>query len=381
MKTKTFLLLLLLSASTFAFSQDRFTISILTCSPGREVYSVFGHSSMRVIDRQKGTDQVYNFGIFDFDTPNFAYKFLKGKLQYSLGIQQTPRFIQIYTSENRLVSEQVLDLTKEEEIVIVRRLNYLYLPGNRFYYYSFLNKNCSTELRDLLVNINVIHYGQEMSMSNRELINPYLNHIPWMRLGANMLMGTMMDRHSDDFQSMFLPDYLKSEVNQMTLNGNDIVQNESNLNPTPEDLGTSYQKIFSPLRVFSALFLILIFWRPKSVQIALCSLIGIVGLLLGLLWIFSGHPEIRNNLDILWCNPLYLLYIPLLIRNKKSKALAYTLFATLILTVIIWLSGVQQFDIAVIPLMLILGLINYKARTAPPTRHPAPNLRSVSGTT
>jgi len=368
LKIKTLLLFLFLTTGQLAISQDsvslskdRFTISILTCSPGTEVYSVFGHSSLRVIDRKNDTDQVYNFGIFDFDTPNFAYKFLKGKLQYSLGIQQTPRFIQIYTSENRLVSEQVLDLTEEEEIAIVRQLNYLYLPENRFYYYSFLNRNCSTELRDLLSEIQVHFSKDTLESSNRALLQPYLNRTPWLRLGVNMLLGKMMDSNSNRFQSAFLPISFEEEVDKALLHNSGIIIEENNLNALPEDLGTSYQKIFSPLKAFSALLIILLFWSPKPVKIALCLMVGVTGILLGLLWIFSGHPEIRNNLDILWCNPLYLLYIPMMLRNKVSKLLAYTLSGNLILTVVIWLTGIQHFDIAVIPLMGILGLVNYKS--------------------
>ncbi len=357
---------LAMSQDSVSLSKDRFTISVLTCSPGTEVYSVFGHSSIRVIDRQNNTDQVYNFGIFDFDTPNFAYKFLKGKLQYSLGIQQTPRFIQIYTSENRLVSEQVLNLTEEEEIAIVRRLNYLYLPENRFYYYSFLNRNCSTELRDLLSEIEVVFSKDTLESSNRALLQPYLNRTPWLRLGVNMLLGKTMDSNSNRFQSAFLPISFEEEVDKALLHNSGMVIAENNLNALPEDLGTSYQKTFSPLRVFSVLFFILLFWSPKPVKVIICLIVGIVGVLLGLLWIFSGHPEIRNNLDILWCNPLYLLYIPMIVRNKSSKLLTYLLSGSLALTVIIWLIGIQHFDIAVIPLISILGLLNYKSLV----RHP-----------
>lgn len=370
MKIKTLLLFLFLTTGELAMSQDslslskdRFTISVLTCSPGTEVYSVFGHSSLRVIDRQKDTDQVYNFGIFDFDTPNFAYKFLKGKLQYQLGIVSTPHFVQTYTSENRLVSEQVLELSEAEEIAIVRRLNYLYLPENRFYYYSFLNRNCSTELRDLLSEIEVTFSKDTLESSNRALLKPYLNRTPWLRLGVNMLLGKMMDRNSNRFQSTFLPISFEGEVDKALLHKKGIVTEENVLNSLPKELGTSYQKIFSPLKVFSALLLVLLFWSPKPVKIVLCLMVGATGILLGLLWIFSGHPEIRNNLDILWCNPLYLLYIPMMLRNKVSKLLTYTLSGSLILTVVIWLTGIQHFDIAVIPLIGILGLINYKSLT------------------
>ncbi len=160
----------------FLFSQSSYSgnhleISILTCSPGDEVYSVFGHSAIRIKDKDQSLDWVYNFGMFDFESPNFTFKFIRGKLKYYLGIQKTKDFLEQYTRQDRLVIEQKLNLSEKQKIQFITRLNFLYRPENRQYYYSFLKKNCSTEIRDLLSEIGVNFPKENLEVSYRQLIN------------------------------------------------------------------------------------------------------------------------------------------------------------------------------------------------------------------
>lgn len=360
-------LLAMLFACHFSFANDPIQISILTCSPGEEIYSVFGHSSVRVVDREKGSDLVYNFGIFDFDTPNFAYKFVKGKLKYQLGIQQIENFIRIYTSEGRWVTEQVLDLSETQERAIIDRLEYLYRPENRYYYYSFLEKDCSTELRDLLSFAGVDFSSEQLPVTSRDLINSYLEEKKWIRLGVNMIMGKVVDESFNRYQSMFLPDYLKQEVDSATTSGRSLVTFEQNLNAIPVENESGSIHLISPIYIFSLLLLISFFWFPTPAKIVFCTVVGLVGLLIAVLWMFSGHPELRNNLNILWCSPLYLLYIPSLLKNKPSQLLLWILLITLGISIFIWVLRYQVFDISIIPILIILGAINLKelTKTAP----------------
>jgi hypothetical protein len=111
-------LLTLISFSSNAQDSSRLRVSLLTCSPGEELYSIFGHSAIRIIDSNSVTDYVFNYGTFDFDDPNFYIKFVKGKLLYFISIERTNDFIEFYKYENRSVSEQVLSLSAEEKIAI-----------------------------------------------------------------------------------------------------------------------------------------------------------------------------------------------------------------------------------------------------------------------
>jgi hypothetical protein len=354
------ILLAILLISQLSYANDTIEISVLTCSVGQEVYSVFGHSAIRVVDKENNIDKVYNFGMFDFETPNFEYKYLKGKLKYHIGIQETEDFIRIYTSEKRLVTEQILNLNTQEKRNILNKLHFLYKPENRFYIYSFLEKNCSTELRDLLSHVGVNFQNQELKKSNRDLINSYLNEMPWLKLGINMVLGKSLDKNSTHSQSMFLPEFLKKEINASTLNGKKLVKSNENLNSIESKKVFNIQQIFSPLIIFSLLALFILFWFPTSIRIITSFSIGLIGLFILVLWIFSGHEEVKSNLNIIWCNPLYLFYIPLLIKNKTNKILSLTLMGTLGISVLIWIFNLQSFDISIFPILTILGILNFK---------------------
>ncbi|WP_211314466.1 Lnb N-terminal periplasmic domain-containing protein [Gelidibacter algens] len=354
------ILFFILLISQISFANDSVEISILTCSAGQEVYSVFGHSAIRVIDKEKNIDEVYNFGMFDFNAPNFEYKYLKGKLKYYIGIQETQDFIKNYTDENRVVSEQTLNLTLKEKRNLVSNLQLLYKPENRYYLYSFLDKNCSTEIRDLLSQIGINFKNQELKESNRDLISSYLKEMPWLKLGINLVLGKSLDRNSTRKQSMFLPDYLQKEIGASELNGKKLVKYNQNLNLVESKSQYSIQNIFSPILVFSLLTILFLFWFPSAVRIIVSLSIGITGLFVLALWLFSGHEEVKSNLNIIWCNPLYLLYIPLLIKNKTNKILSLTLIVSLSISALIWIFKVQVFDISMLPILTILGILNFK---------------------
>lgn len=354
------ILIIIFFISQACYANNTPEISILTCSPGDEVYSVFGHSAIRIKDKDRSLDLVYNFGMFDFESPNFTLKFIKGKLEYYLGIQKTTDFIEQYTNENRLVLEQKLRLTENEKNKLIAKLNFLYRPENRKYFYSFLEKNCSTEIRDILSEIGVNFSTEDLEKSNRALINSHLQKKLWLRFGTSLMLGRSLDNNSDKFQSTFLPIYLKEEIGNSNLNGRDLVKSEQTLNTIEKKNKSDLQVWLSPIVIFSFLFLLFLFWTSKPVELVVCFIIGIIGLVLSLMWLFSEHPEVRYNFNVIWRNPLYLVYIPLMIRNKSNIILPYVLMMTILSTFLIWIFEIQSFDIAIIPILLILGVLNYK---------------------
>ena len=131
--------MLFLETPIYASDYENSKISLITCSGGSELYSTFGHSALRVQDDSLAIDVIFNFGLFDFNTPNFYMKFLRGRLNYMLGIQTTSDFLWQYNYEGRGVVEQELFLTPSQKREIMDRLNFLYMPENRNYLYSFLH--------------------------------------------------------------------------------------------------------------------------------------------------------------------------------------------------------------------------------------------------
>lgn len=131
-----------------AQDSSRLRISLLTCTPGEELYSTFGHSALRVTDSNAVTDLVYNYGTFNFDDEGFYLKFARGKLLYYVSVELFRDFAANYQYENRGITEQVLNLSGEEKIRMRHFLEENLQPQNRYYKYDFFFDNCTTRLRE-----------------------------------------------------------------------------------------------------------------------------------------------------------------------------------------------------------------------------------------
>ena len=129
-------------------TNDSIRVSLVTCSPGTEVYEVYGHTALRIEIPSQGVDVAVNYGLFVFDAPNFVWKFIKGDTDYLVGMVNYPIFEREYTERGSSVTLQKLNLSEKEKVNLVDLLNKNLRPENRVYRYNFLYNNCSTKARD-----------------------------------------------------------------------------------------------------------------------------------------------------------------------------------------------------------------------------------------
>ena len=357
-------LLLCMSAPAGATGYENSKISLLTCSGGSEIYSTFGHSALRVIDDSLGIDIVFNFGLFDFNTPNFYTKFMRGKLNYLLGIQNTSDFLWQYSYEGRGVVEQELEFNPSVKNELMDRLNFLYKPENRYYLYSFLFKNCTTELRDLLRPYVSFPEGKE-ELNFRELINISVGNSKWTKTGINLILGSNLDRDISIWEGMFLPDKLYDGLKPVS-EGRVILPRSDN------SLSSSTPFLISPLFISILLFSLLLLSRffkvLKPVQIITLSLSALFGVVLVLIILLTDHIELYSNYNLLWCNPLYLVLLityPFARRIKKVfKILTILMMCFSLTAAIVWINGMQgflpEYIIIVISQIIMLGGLRYK---------------------
>ncbi len=192
-------------------------ISLLTCSSGEELYSTFGHSAIRVKDTTTGQDIVFNYGVFDFDTPHFYWKFVRGKLMYQLAIQSTYRFIRAYNYEGRSVKEEQFNLTRNEKAQLIRYLKKNYQPENRYYLYDFFYKNCSSIIWEVVkprINAELKFDSTAYKAKTfREMLHPPLEEMPWSEFGIDIALGLPADKKAGFIEQMFLPSYLSDNHN------------------------------------------------------------------------------------------------------------------------------------------------------------------------
>lgn len=127
-------ILLLAVAQATGQKRDSLIVSLVTAAPGNEVYELCGHSALRI--RSAEMDSVWNYGVFDFNKPNFVYRFVKGETDYMLAGYPFAWFMQEYAQAGREVREQELNLTQEESRRLLEMLRRESMPDRCTYRYN-----------------------------------------------------------------------------------------------------------------------------------------------------------------------------------------------------------------------------------------------------
>jgi hypothetical protein len=366
---KKFLLLatcyLLLANTSRAQDSSHIRISLLTCSPGEEVYSTFGHSALRVTDSIAKADIVFNYGTFDFDDPNFYGKFIRGKLLYYVSAEYYDSFKVDYQRDNRGIIEQVLNFSPEEKIIIEGALYDNLRDENKYYKYDFFFDNCTTRLRDIIVRYKhptpLLSEAMPQGTRFRQAIHEYLDsaHQYWSELFIDVCLGEHTDAVMTAQQSMFLPDNLMRSLAKDP----QLVLSTNNLFPTtPED--DSYSA-FTPTVLFSLLFgfiLVVGFYKNKVTNTflrifdgLLFFVTGLLGCMLFFMWFGTDHTLCKDNYNLLWALPTNLAVASFGIYRRKWMKV-YFGFLALGLTALLgaWFFLPQAMNNALIPIVLLL---------------------------
>ena len=367
-------LLLLPCGQTTANSNDSIRLSLLTCAPGEEIYSLFGHTAIRYENPSQGVDVVFNYGLFSFDTPNFIFRFSLGETDYQLGATNYSHFAGEYAFFGRSVWQQTLNLTNEEKIDLIRLLQENHRPENRVYRYNFFYDNCATRPRDKIeesIAGKVIYptEPQDGSRSFRDIVHQYCKEHPWARFGIDLCIGSEADQPITQRQMMFAPFYLMDAFAGAQIK-NDSIQRplteacELIVDATPEEDESGW--IPTPLQCALLLFILtagttIYGIRRRTglwgVDLLLFGAAGIVGCVLAFLALFSEHPAVSSNFLLLVFHPGQLLFLPYIIYcDRKGKICWYLTLNLVVLTLFIVLFPLipQRFDFAVVPLALCL---------------------------
>jgi putative flippase GtrA len=353
-------------------------VSIITIGPGEQLYDKFGHSAFRVKDVATGFDIVYNYGTYDFSTPNFYTKFARGKLLYQLSERNFYPFLESYKSQNRWVKEQILNLSYSEKESLFNYLQNNAKPENASYKYDFFFDNCATKIRDVLVEVlgSKINYTDsfiEEPYTFRQLIQKNVKANSWGSLGMDVAIGSVTDRKANAWQHQFLPNYVFEAAAVATIKKNNstipLVKKTKVLFENT-DSSTSKNFFTSPFFVFSILGLLILFFtykdyknnkRSRFLDSLLFFSTGLVGVILAILWFGTDHTATANNYNLLWAFPFTILFfIPIGKKAPKKWISRYLIFLLLLMSLLFihWLTGVQEFAVGFLPLFIAL-IIRY----------------------
>jgi len=355
------------------------SVTLLTISPGRDLYSTFGHTALWIQDPQLGIDNVYNYGTFDFGEPSlsgqlsFGIKFARGKLPYMLSVHGIDVLLYSSQRDNRSVIAQTLNLTDDQKNRLYAFLQNNYKPENRYYRYDFFYDNCTTRVRDALQSIcgDSLQFGKTIdSLTFRQWIDRYAGQLPYADFGMDLGLGVTVDQEATPYESMFLPDNLMKLTTQAT-----IIRNGR-----PEKFETENRILFQslPLREDSTSFTpTILFWLLFGLGIGLTlwqwrgtgrqfwvdaiffTIIGLLGWVLLLLWSATDHQATIRNWHLIWAWPVHVpVALWLLKKHKPHWLRIYFLvyLGVLLLTLVGWKLIPQELDYALIPLALLLAL-------------------------
>jgi hypothetical protein len=348
-------------------------ISAVTAGPGKELYEKFGHSAIRIKDPVLNLDLIYNYGVFDFNAPNFYSNFAEGKMYYLLARYDFKHFLASYKEDKRWLKQQVLNLNQVEKQQFFNYLENNARPENATYLYDPFFDNCATKIRDILKVIlkDVLVLNSDKIKNNktlRALMNEEIYWNTWGNFGINLIAGTILDKKRQQLEYTYLPDYIFKTFKNGKINRElqvlNLVKREDLLLDFNENNKTT--SLFSPLYVHILLLLIVIFItfkdvknnrRTKSVDFTLLFTTGLIGLILTYLWLFSSHSTAPKNFNILWAFlPNLCIAFFMLKKSTKKWLKKYILLLLILLSVIpvLWFAGTQIFPIAAVPLLLLL---------------------------
>jgi len=370
-------LIFLLSINALTPSNaQQYQVSLLTCDPGDQIYSSFGHSGIRVLELSSGRDIVYNYGTFDFGAPNFVLNFAGGRLDYYLSVSTFDRFLAEYEYFHRSVREQVLNLNEQQKFELIQFLETNYLPENRAYRYDFFFDNCATRVRDVISTVlgdQLVWHDEaqeNVDKSFRELIDEMVFYMPWSDLGIDLALGSRLERDATPYEEQFLPKYMEASFGRAEIQGDGPTRplvGESRVildfDAPEESLGA-----LNPYWIFWVIAIIFtgitfIGFKKKRLfvgfDVVFFGLLGIVGLVISFLWIYSEIPSTKWNWNLLWTFPGHLLLaIVLMKKTIQQWVIKYLLFALIMAdaAVVFWILGWQSFHPSIIPLLLVLIL-------------------------
>lgn len=375
-------LLSILATLLFLFSgakaqSDSINAYLLTCEPGKAIYELYGHTAIWIDDVTNGTDAVFNYGLFDFATPHFVWRFSLGKTDYILGATRLRHFLREYSERGSEVFAQPLNLTQDE----ARKLYALLIDNcrteNRVYRYNFLFNNCATMALDKIeesINGTVSYKEPHPQLTFRDILSEHTKVRPWSEFAVNLVIGAQGDSLVGYRQEAFAPLHLKELAADAVITDTAGIQRPFVLpairlvNPDHSvDFGKT---ILTPIQTMWIVFMLIFFvsligWYKSRtywlVDAILFGIQGLAGIIIALLFFFSEHPTTDSNWLVICLNPLPLILLPFFIKkSRKGKVSLFIISEALVCTAFLLFSPAipQLIDPA---MMIFIAALAFRA--------------------
>lgn len=358
-----------------AEESGKIEVSVLTCSPGQEVYSLYGHTAIRVQDGEDGTDLVFNYGIFDFNSEHFVWRFVLGRTDYMCMAMPYANFIREYSERGSNVVAQTLALTDDEALKVRDYLRRNILKENRVYRYNYLTNNCTTRVMDCIdacVEGTLVYSREGGSRTYRQIMHEYTASYPWVQDGEDLLLGSNVDTLLSPRATCFVPEYyfkaLSGAVVRKEFEDTRCLVRETVdvvvASPVRTHAGeefplspTEFGWLCFGVGIFimcAEYFSRRMFWL---LDVVLMLAHGLAGSLILFMFLFSEHPTLDSNWLVAVLNPLPLVALPFVVKAawNERRTLWHHFMAVWLAVFLLFIPWMpQQMGMLVVPVLATL---------------------------
>lgn len=305
---------------------DGYRVSVLTMGPGDQFVSRFGHDAL-LVERGGLPSLVYNFGTYT-EQAIAAHHVLGGTLLYYLSVEYLQRTVREYRSQNRTITQQVLNLDQPTAEKLARALSLNSEPANTTYHYDFARDNCTTRVRDALDRALGGALAAELRGAShytyRDHALRFTAGSPLLGLVVDVGLGKNADQPLSAWDDAFLPDRLAYYLRQVRVTdaagSHPLVAREATLFAAKREPVPARPPVRAPFYALASSTLGMLFARAGR-RPALRRLLGLYGVAVGgvvgalgsfVLLLLATHVHVTShaNFNALVCPAWALLLVP-----------------------------------------------------------------------
>ncbi|MDB4497791.1 DUF4105 domain-containing protein [Gammaproteobacteria bacterium] len=350
------------------------SVSLLTCTPGHKIYNLFGHTAIEVQDSSLNVDYVFHYGVFNMYQESFIANFVAGKTDYEIGYKSRRSFTPEYKKRNSIIYQQVINISQQQCQALIDSLFENYKPQNRIYRYNFILDNCATRPFNIIKHFageQLKFEWEECHLTYRNIIHEFVGTNNWTQFGIDLVIGSCADTTITQEATLAFPTYLHQAMKQgKFLNDSSSIVAENHIIVDKSHEDTLPNKGFwTPTNSLLLVLLLCILWSIFSwyypnyhwvLPSIYFIIIGLTGCIITYLAYISSHPLVQNNYNLLWANPLHLIYgLSLIIPyfRKRNTLFSWIMILPILLGFILLFLDVQYFDFSIVLMMLITLLL------------------------
>lgn len=375
------------SSETSDAGGDSLGVLLVTCTPGGEIYQYYGHTALWVQNYSTHGDVVFDYGVFDFDSPNFILRFVLGETDYTIGGSDAGSFFYHWKQRGCTVTADRLQLTAEEKRRLVAAVTSDYETPGWTYRYNFFYDNCATRVRDLIeksIDGHIVYADSIEPQSFRDIVHRHSAGYEWSTFGQDLLLGARADKGTTRREQQFAPLIMRQTLASAMVERDgvrtalvdetfktDQGYRDANREAAVE---ADRSKFPSPMKCAVALLVLTLLvtaaeWLTGKTlwgyDLALLVVQGLAGCLIAFMFFFSTHPTVGSNWLVVMLNPLPIVCAWWVMGKERRGVFSKYHAVAAVVTLVVacgWLPQYLSAEIRIAALCLCLRSVSFNLR-------------------